>query len=216
MSNITKEINGKEYTFDVTTLDIKLVDYGGFYGTDIRVDVKVKCNNNEDEFSVELCYPMGDAYDYYSEMDYADLAEMFGETAEEIESDFSAWYDKHSDKLEKDYVNLYIPDFMDDETTDEEFENILEYRKGYPCDGWGAPKEYELFTVIVNKYARFEVEMYLSKYAACNYEVGVGWGNIFEYANDMLSKFLSRENIKTIKDLKDYLANNENRILLED
>ena len=30
MSNITKEINGKEYTFDVTTLDIKLVDYGGF------------------------------------------------------------------------------------------------------------------------------------------------------------------------------------------
>ena len=269
MSNITKEINGKEYTFDVTTLDIKLVDYGGFYGTDIRVDVKVKCNNNEDEFSVELCYPMGDAYDYYSEMDYSDLAEMFGETAEEIESDFSAWYDKHSDKLEKDYVNLfidecfwedeepfqemvldellsdksdnkdellalivsdsdeittietdeefmYIPDFMDDETTDEEFENILEYRKGYPCDGWGAPKEYKLFTVIVNKYVRFEVEMYLSKYAACNYEVGVGWGNIFEYANDMLSKFLSRENIKTIKDLKDYLANNENRILLED
>ena len=269
MSNITKKINGKEYTFDVTTLDIKLVYYGGFYGTDIRVDVNVKCNNNEDEFSVELCYPMGDAYDYYSEMDYADLAEMFGETAEEIESDFSAWYDKHSDKLETDYVNLfidecfwedeepfqemvldellsdksdnkdellalivsdsdeittietdedfmYIPDFMDDETTDEEFENILEYRKGYPCDGWGAPKEYKLFTVIVNKYVRFEVEMYLSKYAACNYEVGVGWGNIFEYANDMLSKFLSRENIKTIKDLKDYLANNENRILLED
>ena len=32
----------------------------------------------------------------------------------------------------------------------------------------------------------------------------------------MLSKFLSRENIKTIKDLKDYLANYENRILLED
>ena len=58
--------------------------------------------------------------------------------------------------------------------------------------------------------------MYLSKYAACYYEVGGGWGNIFEYANDMLSKFLSRENIKTIKDLKDYLANNENRILLED
>ena len=251
MSYITKEINGKEYTFDVTTLNIKLVTYGGFYGTDIRVDVKVKCNNNEDEFSVELCYPMG------------------GETAEEIESDFSAWYDKHSDKLEKDYVNLfideyffeeeepfqemvldellsdksdnkdelitlivsdadeittietdedfmYIPDFMDDETTDEEFEHILEYRKGYPCDSWGAFKGYESFKIIVNKYARFEVEMYLSKYAACNYEVGVGWGNIFEYANEMLSKFLSREDIKTIKDLKDYLANNENRILLED
>mgnify|MGYP004684473181 CR=1 FL=1 len=39
---------------------------------------------------------------------------------------------------------------------------------------------------------------------------------IFESANEMLSKFLSRENIKTIKDLKDYLANYENRILLED
>ena len=59
---------------------------------------------------------MGDAYDYYSEMDYADLAEMFGETAEEIESDFSAWYDKHSDKLETDYVNLFIDEcFWEDE-----------------------------------------------------------------------------------------------------
>lgn len=37
---------------------------------------------------------------------------------------------------------MYIPDFMDDETTDEEFENILEYRKGYPCDSWGALKDY--------------------------------------------------------------------------
>lgn len=118
--------------------------------------------------------------------------------------------------IETDEDFIYIPDFMDDETTDEEFENILEYRKGYPCDSWGALKDYESFKIIVNKYARFEVEMYLSKYAACNYEVGVGWGNIFEYANEMLSKFLSRENIKTIKDLKDYLANNENRILLED
>ena len=82
MSNITKEINGKEYTFDVTTLDIKLVYYGGFYGTDIRVDVNVKCNNNEDEFSVELCYTMGDEYDQYSEMDYSELAEMIGENEE--------------------------------------------------------------------------------------------------------------------------------------
>ena len=123
MSYITKDINGKEYTFDVATLNIKLVTYGGFYGTDIRVDVKVKCNNNEDEFSVELCYPMGDAYDYYSEMDYSDLAEIFGEPAEEIESDFSAWYDKHSDKLEKDYVNLFIDEYFWEE--EEPFQEMV-------------------------------------------------------------------------------------------
>ena len=43
----------------------------------------------------------GWSYDYYSEMDYADLAEMFGETAKEIESDFSAWYDKHRINLKR-------------------------------------------------------------------------------------------------------------------
>ena len=66
---------------------------------------------------------MGDAYDYYSEMDYSDLAEMFGETAEEIESDFSAWYDKHSDKLEKDYVNLFIDEYFFEE--EEPFQEMV-------------------------------------------------------------------------------------------
>ena len=66
---------------------------------------------------------MGDAYDYYSEMDYSDLAEMFGETAEEIESDFSAWYDKHSDKLEKDYVNLFIDEYIFEE--EEPFQEMV-------------------------------------------------------------------------------------------
>ena len=269
MSNITKEINGKEYTFDVTTLDIKLVDYGGFYGTDIRVDVKVKCNNNEDEFSVEFCYPMGDAYDYYSDMESSDLAEIYGESAEEIESDFSAWYEKHSDDLETNYVNLfiddcfwsdeepfqemvldellsdkceakddvlallvsdsdeiqsirtgedfmYIPTFMDDDTTDEEFEEIPEYRKGYPCDGWGRTTDKDTFCLVVNKCPKFEVELYVSKYAASNYEVGTGWSNIFEYSNELLSTFVEKEKIKTIKDLKDYLEKTENKIFLEE
>ena len=63
--------------------------------------------------------------------------------------------------------------------------------------------------------SRFEVEMYLSKYAACNYEVGVGWGNIFEYANELLPAFIEKENIKTVKDLKDYLEKTGNKIFLE-
>ena len=66
---------------------------------------------------------MGDAYDYYSEMDYSDLAEIFGEPAEQIESDFSAWYDKHSDKLEKDYVNLFIDEYFFEE--EEPFQEMV-------------------------------------------------------------------------------------------
>ena len=66
---------------------------------------------------------MGDAYDYYSEMDYSDLAEISGEPAVQIESDFSAWYDKHSDKLEKDYVNLFIDEYIFEE--EEPFQEMV-------------------------------------------------------------------------------------------
>lgn len=55
-----------------------------------------------------------------------------------------------------------------------------------------------------------------SKYVASNYEVGTGWGNIFEYANELLAKFIEHESLKTIKDLKGYLEKTGNKIFLED
>lgn len=111
---------------------------------------------------------------------------------------------------------MYIPEFMDDDTTDEEFEKIPEYRKGYPCDGWSRTTDKDTFCLVVNKCPKCEVELYLSKYAASNYEVGTGWSNIFENANELLAKFIEHESLKTIKDLKNYLEKTGNKIFLED
>ena len=111
---------------------------------------------------------------------------------------------------------MYIPEFMDDDTTDEEFEEIPEYRKGYPCDGWSRTTDKDTFCLIVNKCPKFDVELHLSKYAASNYEVGADWGNIFEYANELLAKFIEHESLKTIKDLKDYLGKTGNKIFLKE
>ncbi len=88
------------------------------------------------------------------------------------------------------FLFMYIPEFMDDDTTDDEFEEIPEYRKGYPCDGSGRTTDKDTFCLFVNKCPKFEVELYLSKYAASNYEVGTGRCNIFEYANELLAKFI--------------------------
>ena len=41
-----KEINGKDYEFDVTTLNIKVKEYKGFWGTDLDVTTIIKCNGN--------------------------------------------------------------------------------------------------------------------------------------------------------------------------
>ena len=79
-----KEINGKDYEFDVTTLNIKVEEYNGFWGTDLDVTALIKCNGNESEFLVRFGYPSGDAYDYYYDMETEYLAEIFGESAEEI------------------------------------------------------------------------------------------------------------------------------------
>lgn len=43
-----------------------------------------------------------------------------------------------------------------------------------------------------------------------------GWGNIFEYSNEFLSKFIEQESIKTVKDLKDYLEKTGNKVFLEE
>ena len=103
-----KEINGKDYEFDVTTLNIKVAEYNGFWGTDLDVTALIKCNGNESEFKVRICYPAGEVFDYYSQWDFKDLAEMYGEPSEEIEQDFELWYKKHGEELEKNYLDDII------------------------------------------------------------------------------------------------------------
>lgn len=54
-----RNINGKNYELDVTTLKIEAAGYGGFYGSNFDVTVLIKCNSKQSEFCVTLDYPAG-------------------------------------------------------------------------------------------------------------------------------------------------------------
>ena len=266
-----KEINGKDYEFDVTTLNIKVEEYNGFWGTDLDVTALIKCNGNESEFLVRFGYPAGDAYDYYYDIETEYLAEIFGESAEEIERDFNSWFNKHSDELEKDYMDMtldylyddeeciqnmvlnhliegrsddfqellvsdediiktvtikgcfmYVPTFMDDSFNFDrvhlrnQFENTPYYLKGLPCDDWGRGIGKKRFPLCINTHLIIDVDIYVSKYLAENYEVGTGWDNTFEYVPECIYKFLEHANITTIKELRDYLDNNNYTLKLDE
>lgn len=267
--NYLKTIKGKDYEFDVTTLNIEAAGYGGFYGSNFDVTVLIKCNKKQSEFCVTLDYPAGEAYDYYCNMDTEDLAEIYGESVEDIESDFDAWYNKHSDELENDYMDRYIDFFYDYEedtqtmvldhlienlsddfqallVSDEdiiktvtikdcymyvptfimndfeldlvakEFENAPYYLKGLPCDDWGHGIGKKRFPLCINTHLIIDIDIYVSKYLAENYEVGTGWCNTFEYVPECIYKFLKHENINTIKELRDYLGNNNYTLKLDE
>ena len=61
-----------------------------------------------------------------------------------------------------------------------------------------------------------DVDIYVSKYLAENYEVGTGWDNTFEYVPECIYKFLEHANITTIKELRDYLDNNNYTLKLDE
>lgn len=69
----------------------------------------------------------------------------------------------------------------------------------------------------INKYTTFNVEMYISKYQAYNYCIGAfgEWDMDGELLWDAFRNFRENENIKTIKDLKDYLKKNDNKIFFK-
>lgn len=270
-----RNINGKNYELDVTTLKIEAAGYGGFYGSNFDVTVLIKCNSKQSEFCVTLDYPAGEAYDYYCNMDTKDLTEIFGESLEDIEDEFDAWYNKHSDELENDYMDryidffydyeedtqtmvldnliedrsfvhiedfhallvsdddiikkvllkdcyMYVPTFMDDSFNFDrdhlrnQFENAPYYLKGLPCDDWGRGIGKKRFPLCINTHLIIDVDIYVSKYIAENYEVGTGWANTFEYVPECIYKFLEHENITTIKELRDYLENNNYTLKLDE
>lgn len=98
----------------------------------------------------------------------------------------------------------------------EKFEKLPEYK--HIENG----KKYSLYStnmikIKINKYTTFYVEMFISKYQAYNYCIGSfgNWDIDGELLWDAFKNFRKNENIKTIKDLKDYLKKNDNKIFFK-
>ena len=74
-----------------------------------------------------------------------------------------------------------------------------------------------MIKIKINKYTTFNVEMFISKYQAYNYCIGAfgEWNMDGELLWDAFRNFRKNENIKTIKDLKDYLKKNDNKIFFK-
>ena len=74
-----------------------------------------------------------------------------------------------------------------------------------------------MIKIKINKYTTFNVEMFISKYQAYNYCIGTfgEWNMDGELLWDAFRNFRKNENIKTIKDLKDYLKKNDNKIFFK-
>ena len=74
-----------------------------------------------------------------------------------------------------------------------------------------------MIKIKINKYITFNVEMFISKYQAYNYCIGAfgEWNMDGELLWDAFRNFRKNENIKTIKDLKDYLKKNDNKIFFK-
>ena len=74
-----------------------------------------------------------------------------------------------------------------------------------------------MIKIKINKYTTFNVEMFISKYQAYNYCIGAfgEWNMDGELLWDVFRYFIENENIKTIKDLKDYLKKNDNKIFFK-
>lgn len=74
-----------------------------------------------------------------------------------------------------------------------------------------------MIKIKINKYTTFNVEMFISKYQAYNYCIGAfgEWNMDGELLWDAFRNFRKNENIKTIKDLKDYLNKNDNKIFFK-
>ena len=98
----------------------------------------------------------------------------------------------------------------------EKFEKLTEYKQ---IENGKKNSLYSTNTIKfkINKYTTFNVEMFISKYQAYNYCIGAfgEWDIDGELLWDIFRYFRENENIKTIKDLKDYLKKNDNKIFFK-
>ena len=98
----------------------------------------------------------------------------------------------------------------------EKFEKLPEYKQLYTSAKYLTNKN-NLIKIKINKFVTFNVEIFISKYQAYNYCIGAfgDWWMNGDLIWDAFRYFRENENIKTIKDLKDYLKKNDNKIFFK-
>ena len=98
----------------------------------------------------------------------------------------------------------------------EKFEKLPEYKQLYTSEKYRTNKN-NLIKIKINKFVTFNVEIFISKYQAYNYCIGAfgDWWMNGDLIWDAFRNFRKNENIKTIKDLKDYLKKNDNKIFFK-
>lgn len=98
----------------------------------------------------------------------------------------------------------------------EKFEKLPEYKQLYTSEKYRTNKN-NLIKIKINKFATFNVEIFISKQQAYNYCIGAfgEWWMTGDLIWDAFRYFRENENIKTIKDLKDYLKKNDNKIFFK-
>lgn len=96
------------------------------------------------------------------------------------------------------------------------FEKLPEYKQMYTSEKYRTNKN-NLIKIKINKFVTFNVEIFISKQQAYNYCIGAfgDWWMNGDLIWDAFRYFRENENIKTIKDLKDYLKKNDNKIFLK-
>lgn len=133
-------------------------------------------------------------------------------------------------KLIKDFLNNYNEDaeiknvnVCDDGfvpyygiNNKEKFEKLPEYKQLYTSEKYRTNKN-NLIKIKINKFVTFNVEIFISKQQAYNYCIGAfgDWWMNGDLIWDAFRYFRENENIKTIKDLKDYLEKNDNKIFFK-
>lgn len=98
----------------------------------------------------------------------------------------------------------------------EKFEKLPKYKQMYTSEKYRTNKN-NLIEIKINKFVTFNVEIFISKQQAYNYCIGAfgDWQMNGDLIWDAFRYFRENENIKTIKDLKDYLKKNDNKIFFK-
>jgi len=78
MNTVTTEINGKNYTFNIKVLQVKVNNYDGWDMADFKVTALVRCGKKKKCIECVLSYAVGSVWEYYNNQEYfSDLAEDY-------------------------------------------------------------------------------------------------------------------------------------------
>lgn len=179
-------------------------------------DVMAHCGGTEN-FEPSLIYYMSYDRDNLRDTTVYDLKEDL-KVVKKLYNVVKDFVENHNDDEEIKTVQVcddaFVPYYGIKDK--EKFEKLPEYKQ------MRISKKYSLystntFKIKINKYTTFNVEMYISKYQAYNYCIGAfgDWWMNGDLIFDAFRYFRENENIKTIKDLKDYLKKNDNKIFFK-